>query len=231
MFKKYTHIKQSGLKDCGASCLLTLIVSYGGFVPLEKLRDLTYTTNNGTTAYNLIEAAKTLGFNAKGLKGTIEDLKKHKLHLPCIAHVVMDKSYNHFVVIHKIDIKKELIIISNPSKGIEKYTFDEFSLIWSGVLIILYPFKKVPRIKPTKSLLSFFYDILSEYKKEIIIIFILSISVTIFSIINSFYVKILVDNLIKVSSYRNLYLISILFLFSFLFKTINDFIRKTINLS
>ncbi|MDD4035896.1 MAG: peptidase domain-containing ABC transporter [Bacilli bacterium] len=226
MFKKYTHIKQNGLKDCGIASLLTIIVSHGGFVPIEKLRDLTYTTNNGTTAYNLIEAARMLGFSAKGVKGTIDDLKKHRLYLPCIAHVILDKSYNHFIVIHKIDIKREILIISNPSKGIEKYTFTEFASIWSGVLIILYPVKKIPRIKPTKSLFSFFYDILSEYKKEIIMIFILSISVTIFSIINSFYVKILVDNLIKVTSYNNLYLISILFLFSFLFKTINDLIRK-----
>ncbi|MHB9893041.1 hypothetical protein CF076_04370 [Clostridium botulinum] len=41
--------------------------------------------------------------------------------LPCIAHIVINEKFLHYVVIHKI-IEKE-IIIADPAKGIVKYTF------------------------------------------------------------------------------------------------------------
>ena len=50
-------VKQEGLKDCGVCCLLSIIRHYQGNIPLEVLRELTNTTRNGVSAYNLVEAA------------------------------------------------------------------------------------------------------------------------------------------------------------------------------
>ena len=61
---------------------------------------LTNTGKYGTNAYHLIEAAKYIGFDTRALSGDIMDLEKK--NLPCIAHVIIDNKYKHFVVVHKI---------------------------------------------------------------------------------------------------------------------------------
>ena len=56
--KKIKPIIQRDLKDCGVCSMLWIINYYDGFVPLEKLREDTKTTINGTTAYHIVEAFK-----------------------------------------------------------------------------------------------------------------------------------------------------------------------------
>ena len=53
-------VLQDGIKDCGVCSLLSVIRFYGGDVSKEYLRELTNTTKNGVSAYNLIEAAKKI---------------------------------------------------------------------------------------------------------------------------------------------------------------------------
>ena len=54
-------IRQWDAKDCGVTCLSYLIQYYGGFVPMEKLREDTFTTHNGTNAYFLVQTLKKYG--------------------------------------------------------------------------------------------------------------------------------------------------------------------------
>ena len=63
-------VSQDGIKDCGICCLLSIIRFYGGEVPKEYLRELTHTTKEGVSLYNLLEGARLLGFDAVGLLGT-----------------------------------------------------------------------------------------------------------------------------------------------------------------
>ena len=79
-----------------------IIKHYGGFINHVRLSYLTNITKNGTTAYDIVEAFKALGFNSYGIR---YDLNKHaaKINLPAIAHTVINKSYNHFVVIYEIN--------------------------------------------------------------------------------------------------------------------------------
>ena len=67
------------------------------------------TTSNGVNALSLLEAGKRLGFYTEGVKGDI--LKLEDRFLPCIAHVIIDKKYKHFVVIHNIDRKNNYITL------------------------------------------------------------------------------------------------------------------------
>ena len=45
-------VSQDGIKDCGISCLLSIIRFYGGEVPKEYLREITHTTKEGVSLYN-----------------------------------------------------------------------------------------------------------------------------------------------------------------------------------
>ena len=57
-------VLQDGNSDCGVASLLSIIKYYGGNISIEKLREMTNTTKEGVSAYNLIEASKLLGFSS-----------------------------------------------------------------------------------------------------------------------------------------------------------------------
>lgn len=198
-----------------------IINFYGGNLPIDQIRDLTKTDKNGTTAFHIIEACKSIGFNAEGIKSSLEQLNKENLILPCIAHVVIDGKYKHFVVIYKIDFKNKKIIIADPSCSIKKITFSEFQKIWSGVLITLYPLKKLP-LTQNISFIDFLLKIIKLHKAFIFNIIMLSIFITMFSVISSFYMK----NILDAINYNNLTIIFIFFLFINIFKILSDFFRN-----
>ena len=185
-----------------------IINFYGGNLPIDQIRDLTKTDKNGTTAFHIIEACKSIGFNAEGIKTSLKQLNKENLILPCIAHVVIDGKYKHFVVIYKIDFKNKKIIIADPSCSIKKITFSEFQKMWSGVLITLYPLKKLP-LTQNISFIDFLLKIIKLHKTFVFNIIMLSIFITIFSVISSFYMK----NILDAINYNNLTIIFIFFLF------------------
>lgn len=198
-----------------------IINFYGGNLPIDQIRDLTKTDKNGTTAFHIIEACKSIGFNAEGIKTSLKQLNKENLILPCIAHVVIDGKYKHFVVIYKIDFKNKKIIIADPSCSIKKITFSEFQKMWSGVLITLYPLKKLP-LTQNISFIDFLLKIIKLHKAFIFNIIMLSIFITMFSVISSFYMK----NILDAINYNNLTIIFIFFLFINIFKILSDFFRN-----
>ena len=92
-------VKQRDLRDCGVCSLASIIKHYNGFVPLEKLRIDTFTTKEGTNAYNLMKAAKNYGFDAYGIKMDANYLFKEPLVLPAIVHLQLKNGSEHFSVI------------------------------------------------------------------------------------------------------------------------------------
>ena len=95
-------VKQQDIRDCGACCLASIIKYYDGYIPLEKIKMDTNTDSKGTTAYNILDAAKRYGFYTYGYKlDNIDSIST----LPAIAHVVLANGSSHFVVIYKRDKK------------------------------------------------------------------------------------------------------------------------------
>ena len=137
--KKYPYIKQRGLKECGPACVQMILKYHGGYVNIDKLGEMMNTNQNGTTAYNICETLKDLGFNSVGIKTT--DFSK--IILPCIAHVIVNHSYGHYVVIYKVDYKNNIFLIADPATSFKKITFKEFYQMYSGVVIQMYPIKPI----------------------------------------------------------------------------------------
>lgn len=223
MFKKFPFVKQEDSKDCGPVCLQMIIKYYNGYVNLEEIRNLSKTNRSGTNAYNLIECAKEIGFEAYGIKGELNEIEEDII-LPCIAHVIIDKKMSHFVVVTNIDYKRQKIVIADPNMGIKKINFKDFNDISSKTFIIMYPIKKIPLIKE-KSLLTFSLSIIKNFKKDMFIISLLSILLIIFSITSSFYYKFIIDNM---NSKSQVITIGILFSLIFLIKNITIFFRNKI---
>jgi ATP-binding cassette subfamily B protein len=90
----------------------------------------------GTTALGLIEAARRLGFSAKGVKGVVDALPT--VPLPAIAHCLIDQRRLHYVVLVRWTPKYARVM--DPAVGrVEKWSHEKFTSIWTGVLILLAP--------------------------------------------------------------------------------------------
>ena len=226
MFYKYPFSRQETIKDCATASLQMIIKYYNGYTSIERLRNLMKTDKNGTNAYNLIEAAKTLGFEAYGIKTKLEQLNKDNLILPAIAHVVINNSYTHFVVIYDIDYKKKKIIIGDPASKIYKTSFEEFDKIFSGVLIILYP-KEQLEIEKKSNIFELIFKILKSNKKDYINVVLLSFLILLFTVVLSSYFQILIDNIYHKTTLIQIF---ILFIALTLIKSLTTLFRNEIML-
>lgn len=205
-FGKYHYILQHDMKDCGAACLATICKQYGLKMPISRIREVAGTDKQGTNAYGLVKAAGELGFTAKGVKGDQEAFFE-EFPLPSIAHVVIDESLLHYVVIHKIT--KKVVIVADPAKGLVKYTPDDFFKIWTGVLVLMIPTPTFQRGDETKGLFTRFFGLLLPQKRMLFGIFMASILYTILGILGAFYFKFLIDDILPYSLQKTLHIISI----------------------
>lgn len=225
MKKKIPIVKQEGIKDCGTACLLSIIRYYGGNISMERLRELTKTSKIGTTAYHLTVASEKLGFVSKGVKcKSINDLKD-KIDIPFIAHLVINHSYKHYVVIYDLNYKKKIVTIMDPNSGIKKLSFDDFNKMWSKIIITFYPIKKIPTYKTENTVKKLIKFLICNNKKAFFQIVYLSLFITFFNIINSYYFKIIIDDIV-VNSKNAFYLISLLFIIFVILKTLSEFFRS-----
>ena len=187
--KKYPFFKQEENKDCAAACLHMIIDYYKGHLSMEKIRELLKIDSQGTTAYHIVEGAKKIGFEAKGVKCNLDDINEDNIILPCIANVIINNTYRHFVVIYHIDFIKNKILVADPSNKIITMSFDIFKSIFSGVIVILYPKEEIPYEDNKNLKIKLLTYIIKSHPKLIKQVSILSILVTLFSIISSFFLE------------------------------------------
>lgn len=220
---KYYCVKQHDITDCGAACLATISKQYGLNLSISKIREVAGTDKQGTNAYGMIKAAEQLGFSAKGVKGNQEAFFT-EFPLPAIAHVVVDGSLLHYMVIHKIT--KKQVIIADPAKGMVKYTPEEFFKIWTGVLILLVPTSKFQKGNENKGVLSRFFSLMFPQKRLLLNIFLSSLIITVFGILASFYFRFIMDDIVPNSLRKTLITLSIGVIVLYIFKAILEAFRN-----
>ena len=223
MFKKYECIMQDGPADCGVCSLLMIIRYYGGNVSKEHLRDLTNTTKNGVTAFSLLETGSKIGFDAKGVQGSVNDIDSEIL--PCIAHVVVNDSYKHFVVIYKIDHKKKIVTIADPAVGIVNMKIEDFIKISTDNYLLFVPNKPILVTDKNKIINNLIIRFLKDNRSKIVSIVIFSLIYTLINIITSFNIQLIIENVIAFNNKDNLYTITCVMVILFVFKGIIDFFR------
>lgn len=111
--KKEILVKQHDYKDCGAACLVSICAYYGRLISIARVRQICHTDTRGTNLLGLIRGLNDLGFNAKGVKGDLDSITK--IPLPSIAHVIVNKTMHHYVVIYKVH--KNIVSFMDPAKG------------------------------------------------------------------------------------------------------------------
>ena len=224
--KKNIKTIQDDIKDCGACSLSSIIKYYGGYVPLETIKQDTFTTKDGTTLYHLSEAAKKYGFDTVGFKLTFNELINNDIFFPLISSVLIKESILHFIVIYKINKVKKIITIMDPGYGFKTLSFKEFERVYNNYILTLIPQHHIPKFDKSKKLYSCFFSVIKTEKKLILKILLSNIFLIIFSILSGLFIK---TSLNTISNYnRKTDLLYIVFIFSFIyiFKVIFQYFRN-----
>ncbi|WP_343687538.1 peptidase domain-containing ABC transporter [Chryseobacterium gleum] len=204
--KKDILIKQHDLKDCGAACLASVSAYYGLKMPIAKIRQLSHTDTRGTNALGLVQGLESMGFNAKGVKGGADVLSD--IPLPAIAHIVSKEQYHHYVVIYKV--AKGKISVMDPAFGkIEEYTIEEFSKIWTGVLVLLEPNQYFEQKNEKTSLYKRFWNLVQPHKSILIQALLGALVYTILGLSTSIYIEKITDYVLIDGNRRLLNLLSV----------------------
>ena len=223
MINNFEVVRQEDLTDCGACCLKMIIKYYGGDYPLFHIKQLTHTDQFGTNAFLIKEAALKLGLNAKVVNGNLEDIKEEDL--PIIAHVIPNKSYEHFIVIYKLDKKHALVTIADPELGKRVITYGDFFEISSSNFIFFDANKKLAKITSSKRINNLVIETFTNNKKIFVYIVLFSVIFIFLNICSSYAFKFLIDNVYLYSNIDNLVFFFIVFNFINVFKNIFQYIR------
>lgn len=218
--------------QCGIACLQMVCRYYGRRYSSDALSKLCAATAEGVSMLGISETADKLGMQTVSGRMTVDDLRRAPL--PCILHW----NQNHFVVLYKVT-KGKTFYIADPSKGLVKYSRDEFSGHWAttrsqgedkGIAMLLQPTdefgKYMEEDTGEKRSFSFLFGYIRMYRRYFLQIFIGLLVGCLLQLILPFLTQAIVDLGIKHKDIGFIWLIlagQLMLTFS---RTAIDFIRR-----
>lgn len=182
-------IMQMEALECGAACLAMVMAYYEKWIPLEQLRIDCGISRDGSTAKNLLVAARSYGFDASGYRLEPEDLVQNG-NFPCIIHW----NFNHFVVLS--GFKRGKAILNDPARGIVSVPMEEFDKAFTGICLMITPNDKfVPGGKP-KSVWKFARSRLAGTGAAVAFVVLSSLIAVLMDIIRPGFSRIFMDRLL-----------------------------------
>ena len=145
---KVPLIMQLETQECGAACLCMILAYYGKWITLEQAREDCGVSRDGSSALNVVKAARHYGLKAGGYSWEPDELRQEGV-FPCIIYW----NYNHFLVL--CGFKNGKAYLNDPAKGDYCVTMEAFERSFTGLCLQFEPTETfVPSGKP-KSVLSF----------------------------------------------------------------------------
>ncbi|MEO1377297.1 MAG: peptidase domain-containing ABC transporter [Cyanobacteria bacterium J06635_10] len=150
----YPFIHQQSSSDCGAASLAMISRYWGKRFSLNTLRSIARINSMGAEFSDLANAAKSLGYEALAVRGSLNRLELQSL--PFVAHY----QGNHYIVVWRI--KDKCVFISDPAIGKRWVSRSEFEANFTGYALLLSPTELFYTNKSEKISLSRFYPFFQD---------------------------------------------------------------------
>lgn len=186
---KVPVVMQMEALECGAASLAMVCAYYNKWIPLEQIRVDCGVSRDGANAKNLLVAARSYGFTAKGYRYEPDDLKKNG-KFPCIIHW----NFNHFVVLDGFKGKKA--VINDPAKGTYTVSMETFDKSFTGICLMFEPNENFVPSGKRKSVLSFAVKRLSGAKVAVAFIVFTTLISALIGVITPAFSRIFMDRLL-----------------------------------
>ncbi len=222
--KLFTHIQQQDEKDCGVACMAMILNHYKTEIPIHKLRDFSGTDLEGTSAFGLKKTFEKLFFDCPAIQADNDVWKEKELPLPLIAHILIENSYMHYVVVYKI--KGKTLFIDDPAKGKIKKTIEEFAKEWTGILLLPTPKDAYVPSKEKVARISSFLPVVWQQKGLVFHIIVASVFITFFGIGSSYYFQGILDYFIPNYARSTLNIVSVGLIVVYLFRVMFEYSRN-----
>lgn len=186
---KVPVVMQMEALECGAASLAMVCAYYNKWIPLEQIRVDCGVSRDGANAKNLLVAARSYGFVAKGYRYEPDDLKKHG-KFPCIIHW----NFNHFVVLDGFKGKKA--VINDPAKGNYTVSMEIFDKSFTGICLMFEPNENFVPSGKRKSVLSFAVKRLNGAKVAVVFVVFTTLISALIGVITPAFSRIFMDRLL-----------------------------------
>ena len=186
---KVPVVMQMEALECGAASLAMICAYYNKWIPLEQIRVDCGVSRDGANAKNLLVAARSYGFTAKGYRYEPDDLKKNG-KFPCIIHW----NFNHFVVLDGFKGKKA--VINDPAKGNYTVSMETFDKSFTGICLMFEPNENFVPSGKRKSVLSFAVKRLSGAKVAVVFVVFTTLISALIGVITPAFSRIFMDRLL-----------------------------------
>ena len=192
-------IKQQDVKDCGIACLASIGQHYGLHVSMAKIRQWAQTDLQGTNLMGMLHAASCMGFEAKALRGTRENLSHAPL--PSIVHGVLGNRLTHFMVMDRFT--DNYVFVMDPTDGqSRKMTWGEFSQFWTGIIILMKPAAHFQAGRQEPSVFVRLQKLVRPFRFQMITTWLMAILYTLLGLTLSFFIQQVTDVLIPQKQYE-----------------------------
>jgi len=117
--------------ECGAAALGMILGYHGRIVPATTLRRDCGVSRDGSSALNIVKAARRYGMLAKAFSKTVEDLQD------IAPPYIVFWNFNHFVVIEGFGENKTFL--NDPASGHRSVTDEELEQSFTGIVLVMEP--------------------------------------------------------------------------------------------
>ena len=187
---KVPVVMQLEATECGAASLAMICAYFDLWLPLERTRQDCAVSRDGSSAKNIVLAARSYGLKASAFSVDVESLREEG-PFPCILHW----GFNHFVVLD--GFKGNFAVINDPARGLVRVPMDEFDEKFTGICIVLEPTEAFQPAGKPKSVLAFARQRLRGTATAVAFVVLTTMVVSLLSVIEPGFSRVFIDRLLS----------------------------------
>ena len=182
-------VMQMEALECGAASLTMIMHYYQKWIPLEQARVDCDVSTDGSSAKNIMTAARSYGMKSNAWRVEPEDLLKEG-PFPCIVHW----GFNHFVVL--CGFKGKRAVLNDPARGRVTVEWEEFDREFTGVCLTFEPGEDFQPSGEPKSVFSYAKDRLKGTGPAVAFVVLTTTISSLIGIINPVFTRTFLDRLL-----------------------------------